>query len=370
MKLSLLLLLALASPSSILGASVPRDSNGIPVITPQSTDNEANYSAPYFPLLGFEKYAANPILTADTSHAWESRAVFNPSAIVVDKRVWLLYRAQDITGKSSIGIAWSSDGIHFTRSATPILEATESYETSGGCEDPRVVRVNGTFYLTYTGVENSLARLCLATSTNLVDWKKHGPILPDISDVVYDFLRPFNGYLSRHGWSKSGAILNERQLDGRYYMHFGESYLYTAYSTDLIHWHVSTSDDTLAGLLHIADQPAPYAPKLNIWEQGLMESGPPPIKTRDGRWLKVYNGVSTGVGGFASMQYNTGQMLIDPGNFPLGPPIARLELPMLEPETGHRVVFSEGLVQFHGQWFLYFGIDDSSVGVAVAPVQP
>lgn len=145
-------------------------------------------------------------------------------------------------------------------------------------------------------------------------------------------------------------------------MHFGDSFLYFANSTDLIHWNVVPNQ-------------APYAPKLNVWEQALMESGPPPIKTRDGtHWLKFYNGVATGLGGYIPGQYSIGQMLIDPIGAPLGPPVARLETPVLsgggvEGQVDN-VVFSEGLVQFNGKWWLYYGIGDSVIGVATADVQP
>ena len=108
-----------------------------------------------------------------------------------------------------------------------------------------------------------------------------------------------------------------------------------------------------------------------------MESAAPPVKTRDGKWLKMYNGVSTGLGGYTPTQYSTGQMLIDPANAPYGPPLARLETPILQPTNVHEisgqvdhVVFSEGLVQFKGQWFLYFGEGDAFLGVATTPVQP
>lgn len=102
--------------------------------------------------------------------------------------------------------------------------------------------------------------------------------------------------------------------------------------------------------------------------------------------------MTTGRIGYPINQYSTGQMLIDPsGSFrpeievPEGEyqpalmdgPIARIEKPMLVPTQAEeqeglvdQVVFSEGLVQFKGQWFLYFGQADSTLGVAVADVQP
>lgn len=339
-------------------------SNTPPNITAESRQNEANYTAPYFPLLGFEQYPGNPILRPNPNNTWESAYLYNPSAIVLDDKVFLLYRAQDKGKTSSIGLAWSDDGFNFTRYNNPIVNATEWYEEIGGCEDPRVVRVNGTFYLTYTAYNNVTARLCLATSTDLVNWTKHGPMLPDFAGTVYNWRQPMVYFgPTPIGWTKSGAIIDERQPDGYYYMHFGDTYLYTANSTDLIHWNVSGSG-------------VPFASGLNVWEQGLIESGPPPIKTRDGKWLKVYNAMATGLGGYTATQYSTGQMLIDPVNAPLGPPVARIETPILQPTTEteitgqvDNVVFSEGLIQFRGKWLLYFGAGDSFLSAAHAPVQ-
>ncbi|KAK5239803.1 hypothetical protein LTS06_012668 [Exophiala xenobiotica] len=60
-----------------------------------------------------------------------------------------------------------------------------------------------------------------------------------------------------------------------------------------------------------------------------------------------------------------------------GGPLARLETPFLVPSTPEEekgqvdlVVFAEGLVQFKGRWFLYYGQADETVGIAVADVQP
>ena len=58
-------------------------------------------------------------------------------------------------------------------------------------------------------------------------------------------------------------------------------------------------------------------------------------------------------------------------------PVARLEHPILVPEAANeqegqvnQVVFAEGLVQYKGKWWLYYGQGDSELGVAVADVQP
>jgi predicted GH43/DUF377 family glycosyl hydrolase len=335
----------------------------IPTVDRDSVEGDKNYKAPHFPLMGFKNYSGNPIMRPNPANEWESAYTYNPSAIVIDDMVWLLYRAQNEAKTSTVGIAWSRDGYNFTRYDRPVLGPTEAYERDGGCEDPRVIRVNGTFYMTYTGFDGKTARLCMATSTDLVNWTKYGPILPDVNDVEYNWGTHVNQYRPRTGWSKSGSILNERMPDGTYHMIFGDQLLYRATSKDLLTWNYRI--DSL-----------PFAPKLNDWEQGIMESGPPAIKTRDGRWLQVYNGMAVGLGGYRPKQYSTGQMLLDPVERPNGPPIARLEVPILQPSSKDElegqvndVVFTEGLVQFHGQWFMYFGQSDTSIGVAVAPVQ-
>ena len=50
----------------------------------------------------------------------------------------MLYRAQDAAGTSRLGYAESTDGIHFTRRADPVLWPETGYEKDGGVEDPRL----------------------------------------------------------------------------------------------------------------------------------------------------------------------------------------------------------------------------------------
>ena len=183
-----------------------------------------------YPLGPFVRDRANPILRP-TNRPWESRFVFNPAAIVKDGRVHLLYRAQGQDGRSSIGLGISSDGVRFRRLEQPVMEASEPYELPGGCEDPRVVKVRRTYYMTYTGYDGVSARLCLATSRDLLTWTKHGPLFPDFETRTVG--KP---------WSKSGAILTT-PLDGRYYMYFGDVDIYYATSRDLIHWTPGPVDD-------------------------------------------------------------------------------------------------------------------------------
>ena len=243
-------------------------------ITKSTKEGDANYTAPYFPILPFNKYAGNPILTPNANNNWESAYLYNPTAIVLNETIFLLYRAQNKSKTSSIGLAWSTDGVNFTRYNEPIIYATKPWETIGGTEDPRIVRVNGTFYVTYTGFDNVTAQLCLATSTDLLNWTKHPPLFPGYMDVAYSDIDVPSARINH---TKSGAIIKEPTADGLYHMYFGDSFFYKATSPDLLNWTASTSDDYFAG-------------PLNPWENRLIEPGPAPIKTRDGKWILVYNG--------------------------------------------------------------------------------
>ena len=73
---------------------------------------------------------------------WEAEHTFNPGAVVRNGKVYLFYRAEDDYGTgvgvhtSRIGLAESSDGIHFQGSGSPVLfpdcDDQSMYEFPGG----------------------------------------------------------------------------------------------------------------------------------------------------------------------------------------------------------------------------------------------
>ncbi len=285
--------------------------------------------------LHFVRWEGNPIM-APQGDSWEAKDVFNPAAVVRDGRVHLLYRAEDFSGAgqwngtSRIGLATSDDGLHFVRAAKPIVEPSEDYELPGGCEDPRVVEAEGRYWLTYTGYDGKHARLCLASSADLVQWEKHGVLFPHLE------------------WSKSGAIL-DRPVNGEYLMYFGDTHLWLARSTDLLHWEM--------------DPEPVLSPREGLFDSRLVEPGPPPLWTEEGILL-IYNAAR-----WPDTRYAVGAVVFHPDD-----PrrvVKRLNEPFLEPEdTGERegqvnqVVFVEGLVRHAGRWLLYYGAADSKIFVA------
>ena len=335
----------------------------------------------------FEKPAAvNPVIApdvmtrfrsplSDSVVAWEEYATFNPAAVVKDGKIYLLYRAEDASGEqqigrhtSRLGLAESSDGVHFMRRATPVLypdtDAQRGNEWPGGVEDPRLVETDdGTYVLTYTQWNRDVPRLAVATSRDLVTWTKHGPA----------FARAGAKYLNHE--TKSGAIVarveGDRVIATRvgelYWMYYGVPNLRIATSEDLVDWR--PLEDSEGKPLMV------LSPRPGYFDSWLVEGGPPALITSHGI-VVLYNAgnAERGAGGDSTLPahvYTGGQALFD-ARYP-SRLIARSSAPFITPtepyeRTGQYAVgttFVEALVPFGERWFLYYGTADSRVGVAV-----
>lgn len=313
---------------------------------------------------------------ARSSIRWESDHTFNPAAVVHGGKVYLIYRAEDNSGfgigqhTSRLGLAVSDDGLHFQKKRTPVLfpdfDDQEEHEWPGGCEDPRIVEAeDGSFVMTYTQWNRKIAVLAVATSTDLYHWKKHG----------YAFEQANQGRFGRR-WSKSGAIvarvegdrLIAAQIQGKYWMFWGEGSIYAATSDDLIAWEPVLDDE---------ENPVPVLmPRPGHFDSALAESGPPAVLTQEGIVL-LYNGKNDSENGhpeIAAGAYSAGQVLLD-ASHPMTV-LDRRHEPFFKPERSFETngqyhkgtVFVQGLVRFQGQWLLYYGAADSVTGVAISPL--
>ena len=327
-------------------------------------------------MLDFKKAdSLNPILEPSSSQVffcplnkkevkWEERNVLNPSAVVKDGKVWLIYRAQDKNMTSRLGLAVSDDGLHFKKQPSPVFypdsDSMQQYEWKGGVEDPRIIEAeDSTFVMTYTAYDGKVARLCLATSKDLVHWTKHGLVL---GDGKY-----------RDTWSKSGAIVCKSvhgkitavRIGGKYWMYFGDTDLFIATSDDLIHWSVVENEETQK-MMPVLN------PRPGYFDSRLVEPGPFALLSNKGILL-IYNGSNAGSFNDRDLPkhaYSAGEALFDKESpYML---IARTENYFIHPDrlyekTGevNEVCFVEGLVNFRNQWLLFYGTADSKIAVAV-----
>lgn len=292
----------------------------------------------------WKRLSLKPIV-APQGQSWESAGTFNPAVVQVGERIVMLYRAQDAQGVSRLGYAESTDGINFTRQPQPVFTPETDYEKGGGVEDPRIVKIDGLYYLTYTGYNKKDAQLCLAVSKDVLHWQRKGILLP-----------AYKGNWNV-GWTKSGAIVSEK-IDGHYWMYWlGTASDHTdqmglSFSDDLLHWTEATITPVLPT-------------RHGMFDSRVVEPGPPPMLTPEGIIL-VYNGADD------SLVYRTGIAVFDrkdPRKV-----LYRSETPVFGPELEWEqkgqvpnVVFVEGMIQRNGKLLFYYGGADKYVGVAEAP---
>ena len=333
----------------------------------------------------FVKPATNPIMQADSTYLfncplkkelvqWQKADVFNPAAVVRNNKVYVLFRAEDVPGvgigmrTSRIGLAVSKDGIHFKKNPLPVLYPDSSafmqYDYPGGCEDPRIVETTkGNYVLLYTSWNREVARLSVATSSDLLHWKKQGPA----------FLKAYDGKFV-NTWSKSGSVVTQlkngkfitAKINDKYWMYWGEGPVYLASSTDLINWTPLT--DNNKELIPI------LTARKKMFDSQIVEPGPPAILTSKGIIL-LYNGKNAETEDADPLLpkgiYCGGQALFDardPQKL-----LARCSTYFIKPDLPHEMkgqytsgtTFIEGLVYFKNQYFLYYGTADSMVGVAI-----
>ncbi|MGM0531670.1 MAG: glycoside hydrolase family 130 protein [Bacteroidota bacterium] len=339
--------------------------------------------------------SVNPVLEPSTAQEfmcpvrkkavkWEKKDVFNPASVVRNDTVFLLYRAEDTIGQyagtSRIGLAYSTDGTHFKKRSSPVLypknDSMKQYEWEGGCEDPRVVQdKNGRYYMTYTSYDGETARLCVATSTDLTHWNKHGPAFGEARDGKYlDY------------WSKAGSIVCEQKdnklvasrVNGKYLMYWGESNIYLATSDNLIDWKpiLETDPEKKQKDKYRGYDEAfkiVFKPRDGKFDSQLVEPGPPALLRDDGIFL-IYNSRNSPENGTKELPEGTyagGQVLIDK-NQP-SQVLQRTNSWFIAPGkpyeiTGqvNNVCFLEGLSFYNNRWFLYYGTADSRIAAAVS----
>ena len=259
-------------------------------IAAQHTPQNAN-RVPLWQMGPFTRPVAAPVISPNKSslfddpirHSrvhWEALHAFNPAAVVRNGKIFVLYRAEDDTGKmaigehtSRLGLASSTDGVTFTRMPQPVfypaLDAQQAREWPGGVEDPRIVESeDGTYVLTYTQWNRVTYSIGIATSKDLIRWTKYGPAFFGSAGGKYDHLQYKSGGIVTH-------LVNDRpvavRVKGRYWMYWGEGSIRLATSPDLIHW--TPVEDASGSPIEVLTR------RLGHFDSGFPEVGPPPILT-------------------------------------------------------------------------------------------
>ncbi len=403
------------------------------------------------------KFKKNPILEPIIHHFWESKAVFNPTAFYDEGKVHLVYRAVGDDDVSTLGYAVSHDGVNIhKRHKSPIYVPTQPFEGSelvarghctrvkkykihkkspyvsgpgvGGCEDPRITKLEGRLYMTYAAF-NGYEQARSAFSSISVDdfhnskWNWEKPTLmtakPTVwgtggknacflsekingkyvimhrfwPNIIVDYVddlefgedskflrtgRPLN--LPDDMWDKgrfnTGAV--PLGTDSGWVVSYG-----TQSKIDKNRYNIGVrlldKDNTkkiLADYKNICDPDGTeflesegiIAPRAHAWDSAKIGIGAPPIKTDEG-WLLIYQAV----GYHDSSKYKAGAMLLDLNN--PAKVLYRCSSPLLEPtesyeNEGHKagVIYPCGAVIKNDDLLVYYGGADTVSCVAHANI--
>ena len=305
-----------------------------------------------------KRLGSNPIIKP-SSYSWESKATFNPSAFESNGKIHIVYRAIGDNDSSSLGYAYTYDGLNIDGRPTyhiyrrffdynksgPRIDYISGGGWSGGCEDPRLVLIEGIVYMIFTAFDGwGSVRLAL-TSIKLEDfenkkwsnWKK---------EVMISAPGEIN---------KNWALFPER-INGKF------AIIHSFYPKILIDYFDSL--DELDGKRFIKSNNTRPIDKTRSWDSWFRGIGPSPIKTKDG-WLVLYHAMDHN----NPDRYRMGALLLD-----LKDPtkiLYRSKSPILEPEeeyenNGYKwgVIYSCGAIVKNGELFVYYGGSDKYVCVA------
>jgi predicted GH43/DUF377 family glycosyl hydrolase len=275
------------------------------------------------------RHPLSPILKPNPLNDWEALNVFNCGVVYFDDLFHMFYRAQGVDYVSRIGYAVSADGVHFNRLEQPVLSPQDEWETRG-VEDPRITYLagEGRFIMAYTAYSPLGITPMFAESTNLITWRRIGPLIV--------------------GEDNKDHVLFPRQIGGRYVtLHRRPPSIWIAYSDDLKNW------DDFRVLM---------SPRPGNWDCRRVGAGGVPVETEHG-WLVLYHGYDD------EFVYRFGACLLD-----LEDPtqvIARPHECILEPrETWEfkgdvpHAIFSAANPVVDGTVYVYYGGADRVIGLA------
>lgn len=320
-----------------------------------------------------KKYEKNPILFPSRENAWESLAVCNPGAWYEGGKFYLLYRAagHDEDHRIHIGLAISEDGFNFERiSDKPVFSPSIDGPDAGCVEDPRIIKLDETFYVTYAYRPFPPGRYWTFSShrAKKYDVGKYAPLwlknnITNSGIAISKDLKSFRrlGRITKSNLDDRDVILFPEKVKDQFVMlhrpkeWIGEQYgctypsIWISYSDDLFEW--NSNELLIKG--------------EEEWERKVGGSGPP-LKTNAG-WLTLYHGVDKeGI-------YRVGVVLLDLGN--PSEVIAKAKDFIMEPECEYETkgiyngcVFPTGNVIVDDTLYVYYGGADKYCCVATCSV--
>ncbi len=298
------------------------------------------------------KSSHNPLLKPIADHSWESFATFNWCPIQDKNRIHCLYRAESgmeyLHGKelrvSTIGWAQSSDGHHFDKRRQLIVPEYDWEQF--GCEDPRVTKIDDTYYIFYTALSTfpftaDGIKIAVATTKDFKKISEKHLVTPFNAKAMVLFPEKINGkyvaMLSAHT-DRPPVITAIAEFDNLEQL-WSQQYWKQ--------WHDHIEEHRIV---------------LRRNENDQVEIGSAPIKTKDG-WLLIYSHIQNY---FSEHKvFGIEALLLDLKN--PSKIIARTDGPLLVPEETYEefgqvpnVIFPSGAFVHGKKLFIYYGATDTT----------
>ncbi|KAA6339470.1 Beta-1 4-mannooligosaccharide phosphorylase [termite gut metagenome] len=324
------------------------------------------------------------IILEKTDLAFENDGVMNPAVIAEGETVHLFYRAVREGNYSTIGYCRLEGPLQVAhRDEEPLLYPQFDYE-SQGVEDPRIVKIEDAYYLSYTAYDGVSAVGALAVSGDLKHFVKKGIITSQFTYSQFEELicakghpadKYFRSYNNRESYTSSGKkvyltdknlVFFPRKINGKFY------FLHRIKPDIQLVCIESMEDLTydfwinyfLDFTQHIIFEPR------HDHESSYIGGGCPPIELPEG-WLMIYHSVRDTTDGYV---YSASAALLDLENPAVE--IARLPYPLFSPETEYelrgvvnKVCFPTGTALFGDRLYIYYGAADNCIACASVPVR-
>jgi len=321
------------------------------------------------------KVKSEGIILESSQNGFDNQAVLNPACVEIGGVTHMFYRGVrrgDMS--SSIGCCQLVDNKVVKRYSEPVLFPEYDYEKKG-VEDPRIVFLDGVYYLFYTAYDGKNALFAYATSTDLISFVKCGVISPRIS------------------YAEAGSLFGSSRTKMREKYFFFESYIRDREGGDILLWEKDAfifpkkfnnkfalvhrilpgiqviyfddfkdlTDDYWRGYLRNLGDYVLLDPEYRF-ESRNIGGGCPPIETKEG-WLLIYHAVEDSHYGRI---YHAAAALLD-----LDDPakvIGRSKRPLFSPTEQwekygdvNNVVFPTGSVVKDGRLYIYYGAADKLI---------
>jgi predicted GH43/DUF377 family glycosyl hydrolase len=319
------------------------------------------------------------IILSETELDFENDGVLNPAIMQEGNTVHVLYRAVRRGNYSTIGYAKLDGPLKVVERDKKPLIIPSSEDDSHGIEDPRIVKIDGLYYVTFCAYNQINALGSYATSLDLIHFEKKGILVPKVTYKEFSRLTECAGHLNEKYerfhisnniesnssnesflWDKN-LIFFPRKINDKFtFLHRirPDIQIVSVKSLQEI-----TKEFWVNYLLNFNEHI--LMTSRHEHEIGYLGGGCPPIETREG-WLIIYHGVHDTCKGYV---YCGCAALLDLKN--PSKEIARLPYALFKPDLDYElsgyvnnVVFPTGTSVFSGRLYIYYGAADKRIAVA------